>query len=184
MNTHIHWRTYSGDKSSESCSEMKAMEFRTSLGAARQGELSEVEEAGESFPRSLSLSTYFTHSKLMGPLIIVCHRPNLQNPQKHSLPPSSGSHRGCSSPSYLHTYCCGFRTWGREQRSQNLTELTVKWLVFLPGFLLVAELVVDWLPLTCQSALHDFIRAHVEAWGSLSPGTDVWFSADCHRYQT
>lgn len=39
MNVHTNWRTYSGDESSESCSEMKAMEFRMSLGAARQGEL-------------------------------------------------------------------------------------------------------------------------------------------------
>ena len=32
-----------------------------------------------------------------------------------------------------------------------------------PGVLLVAELVVDWLPLTCQSALHYFIRGRMEA---------------------
>lgn len=40
----------------------------------------------------------------------------------------------------------------------------------LAGLLLVEELVVDWLPLTCQSALHYFIRAHMEVRGS--PGTD------------
>lgn len=28
-----------------------------------------------------------------------------------------------------------------------------------PSLLLVVELVVNWLPLTCQSALHYFIRA-------------------------
>ena len=37
----------------------------------------------------------------------------------------------------------------------------------LPGVLLVAGApIVDWLPLTCQSALHYFIRARVEARGS------------------
>lgn len=37
----------------------------------------------------------------------------------------------------------------------------------LPGVLLVAGApIVDWLPLTCQSALHYFIRARVEAGGS------------------
>ncbi len=35
-----------------------------------------------------------------------------------------------------------------------------------PGHLLVAELVVDWLPLTCQYALHYFIRGSTEAQGS------------------
>lgn len=37
----------------------------------------------------------------------------------------------------------------------------------LPGLLLVAELVVHWLPLTCQSTLHYFIRGGMETRGSL-----------------
>lgn len=36
----------------------------------------------------------------------------------------------------------------------------------LRGFPLVAEFVVNWLPLTCQSALHYFIKGSMEAWGS------------------
>lgn len=34
------------------------------------------------------------------------------------------------------------------------------------SLLLVAELVVNWLPLTCQPAVHYFIRASMEASGS------------------